>query len=64
MENENTNQETETKAPELSLSDLHALKTLVETAVKRGAFTANELSAVGTVYDRVNNFLSSVTTKQ
>lgn len=58
---ENT-QETQSKSAELSVSDLQALKTLVETAVRRGAFQANELSAVGAVYDRVNSFLSSVST--
>lgn len=59
---ENT-QETQSNSAELSVSDLQALKTLVETAVRRGAFQANELSAVGAVYDRVNSFLSSVSTK-
>lgn len=59
---ENT-QETKSNNTELSVSDLQALKTLVETAVRRGAFQANELSAVGAVYDRVNSFLSTVSTK-
>lgn len=59
---ENT-QEQQPNASELSVSDLQALKTLVETAVRRGAFQANELSAVGAVYDRVNSFLSAVATK-
>lgn len=59
---ENT-QEQQPNTSELSVSDLQALKTLVETAVRRGAFQANELSAVGAVYDRVNSFLSSVATK-
>lgn len=59
---ENT-QEQQTNNAELSVSDLQALKTLVETAVRRGAFQANELSAVGAVYDRVNSFLSTVSTK-
>lgn len=59
---ENT-QEQQSNATELSVSDLQALKTLVETAVRRGAFQATELSAVGAVYDRVSSFLSSVATK-
>lgn len=47
--------------PELSISDLQNLRTIVETAAKRGAFAANEMSAVGAVYDRVTNFLNAVT---
>lgn len=59
---ENT-QEQQQNPIELSVSDLQALKTLVETAVRRGAYQASELSAVGAVYDRINSFLSSVSTK-
>jgi len=46
--------------PELSVTDLQNLKSIVETAVRRGAFQANELSAVGAVYDRVNAFLGAL----
>jgi hypothetical protein len=60
---ENTQDQQPNNTTELSVSDLQALKTLVETAVRRGAFQANELTAVGTVYDRVNTFLSSISTK-
>lgn len=50
-------------APELNIVDLQNLRAVVETAVKRGAFNANELTAVGTVYDRVNTFLNAVVPK-
>ena len=50
-------------APELNIVDLQNLRAVVETAVKRGAFNANELTAVGTVYDRINTFLNAVTQK-
>jgi hypothetical protein len=50
--------------PELSISDLQNLRALVETAVRRGAFQANEMTAVGSVYDRVNNFVIAVTPKE
>ena len=60
---ENTQDQQPNNTTELSVSDLQALKTLVETAVRRGAFQANELTAVGTVYDRVNTFLGSISTK-
>ena len=50
-------------APELNIADLQNLRAVVETAVKRGAFAASELSAVGSVYDRINTFLNAVTQK-
>ena len=50
-------------APELNIVDLQNLRAVVETAVKRGAFAANEMSAVGSVYDRISNFLNAVTQK-
>lgn len=53
-----------TSQPELTVTDLFNLKSVVEFAVKRGAFNANELSGVGAVYDKLNNFLSSVSANQ
>ena len=50
-------------APELNIVDLQNLRAVVETAVKRGAFNANELTAVGSVYDRISTFLNAVTQK-
>jgi len=49
--------------PELNISDLNNVRTVLETAVRRGAFQASELSAVGTVYDKLNTFLNAITTK-
>jgi hypothetical protein len=46
--------------PELSITDLQNLRAIVDTAVRRGAFAANEISAVGAVFDRVNSFLNAV----
>lgn len=62
MENqeENTQQPAAPSQPELTISDLTNLRSIVETAVRRGAFQASELSAVGSVYDRVNTFLNAV----
>ena len=47
--------------PELSIADLQNLKAIIDVAVKRGAFAAGEISAVGSVYDRLNAFLVAVT---
>lgn len=46
--------------PELNISDLQNLRGIVDVAVRRGAFAATELSAVGAVYDRLNSFLNAV----
>lgn len=50
--------------PELTVTDLINLKSVLEFAVKRGAFNANELSGVGSVYDKLSNFLNAVSANQ
>lgn len=50
----------ETTQPELSINDLLQVRALLEAVVRRGVFQANELSTVGTIYDRLNNFLNAV----
>jgi len=65
MENEEQVAQPQAPAqPELSIVDLQNLRSIVETAVRRGAFQANEMTAVGGVYDRLNNFLNSVMPKK
>lgn len=49
---------------ELSIVDLQNLRAIVETAVRRGAFQAAEMTPIGAVYDRLSKFLVSVTPKQ
>lgn len=49
--------------PELTITDLQNLKSIVEVAVRRGVFAASEISSVGTVYDKVNAFLNAVSSK-
>lgn len=46
---------------DLNVSDLNALKNIVEVATQRGAFKAAELEAVGKTYNKLATFLSSVT---
>jgi uncharacterized protein YfkK (UPF0435 family) len=46
--------------PQLSINDLQNLRSIVDMAVRRGAFGASEMSAVGAAYDRVNAFLNAV----
>lgn len=53
---------TQTEAtPELNIGDLQNLRAIIDTATRRGAFGANEMSAVGSVFDRLNAFLTAVT---
>ena len=46
-------------APELTLTDLANLRSVVEVAVRRGCFAANEMTAVGATYDKINAFLNA-----
>jgi hypothetical protein len=45
--------------PSLSLSDLVLLLNLIRAATERGAIKADELSSVGSVYDRLFKFLEA-----
>lgn len=52
------------KAPELTINDLAALRTIIDVATQRGAFKAAEMESVGRIFNRLNVFLESVTPKQ
>ena len=47
------------QGPDLNISDLVALKSIVEVASQRGAFKASELEAVGKAFNKRNTFLKS-----
>jgi hypothetical protein len=47
-------------SPQLTIRDLGGIKTIIETACSRGAFAANEMSTVGSLYDRLNTFLDFI----
>ena len=49
---------------DLNISDLAALKSIIEVASQRGAFKANELEAVGKTFNKLNSFLESVAKKE
>ena len=48
------------KAPELAIQDLALLRSCIELGSSRGAWRANELTAVGTVYEKLTAFLQAV----
>lgn len=63
-ENQNTQTQSQPTNPELTVTDLVNLKSIIDVSVKRGTFNASEISAVGTVYDKLNNFLTSIASQQ
>lgn len=52
------------QGPDLSVSDLAGLKSIIEVATQRGAFKAGELEAVGKAFNRLSAFLDAVTTQK
>lgn len=49
---------------ELNISDLIAVKSIIEVASQRGAFKAAELEAVGKTFNKLNTFIESVSKKE
>jgi hypothetical protein len=51
-------------APDLTINDLQALKTIIDVCTQRGAFRANELASVGAVFNRLSAFLDHIAPQQ
>jgi uncharacterized protein YggE len=65
MEENQSQEATEaTQSPELTITDLANLRSIIDVAVRRGVFAANEISAVGATYDKINAFVNAVTTSK
>jgi len=60
MEENQTQEAAAPQTPELTITDLGNLRSIVDVAVRRGVFAANEISAVGATYDKLNAFLIAV----
>jgi hypothetical protein len=45
---------------DLNVNDLNGMKTIIDIASSRGAFKPNEMVAVGQIYNKLSNFLASV----
>ena len=58
---ENTTQQI---TAEITVQDLRGLKTCLEIAVQRGAYKADEMTAIGHVYDRLAKFIATVDANQ
>ena len=44
----------------VSINEISVLKQAVEIASRRGAFNADEMSVIGTAYDKIARWLNSV----
>lgn len=62
-ENQQTQQQS-SPTPELTVTDLNNLRSVLDVAVRRGTFQAAELSSVGSVYDKLNAFLNALSAQQ
>ena len=45
--------------PSITLSDLAAIKNIIDLACRRGAFGADEIKEVSFIYERVNDFVKA-----
>ena len=52
------------QGPDLTVQDLQALRSIIDVASSRGAFKPAEMTAVGTVYTKLDTFLKAVATTQ
>ncbi len=62
---EETTQDQTTQQPadagnQLTITDLVAMKSIIDTASQRGAFKPNEMVVVGQTYNKLTAFLESV----
>ena len=46
--------------PELTIQDLGNLRAIIDVASQRGAFRAAEMAAVGSAFNKLNDFLNAV----
>jgi hypothetical protein len=49
---------------ELTITDLNALKQIIDVASGRGAFKPNEMMTVGQTYNKLETFLNAVAAQQ
>lgn len=61
---EESKTESSQQSTDLNLSDLIAVRNIIEVATQRGAFKAAELEAVGKAYNKLNSFLEAAAKKE
>ena len=50
--------------PDLTVQDLANIRAIIDVASQRGAFKAAEMQAVGTVFNKLNDFLNTIAPAQ
>lgn len=50
----------EHQTPQITINDLALAKSLISVACDRGAFRAEEMTTVGTLYDKLTGFLEHI----
>lgn len=64
MENQEATQPAEQvaapAAPELTITDLQNIRTIIDAASRRGAFGAAEMAGVGATFNKLDAFLNAV----
>lgn len=63
MENQEE-QTTPQTAPELTITDLQNIRSIIDAASRRGAFGASEMAAIGSVFNKLDAFLNAVAPAQ
>lgn len=53
-----------TPPADLTIVDLQNIRSIIDVAARRGAFAAAEMTAVGTVFNKLDNFLNAVAPPQ
>lgn len=53
-----------TPSADLTIVDLQNLRSIIDVAARRGAFAAAEMTAVGTVFSKLDGFLNAVAPPQ
>jgi hypothetical protein len=48
------------ESADLTINDLSNLRQIIDLASSRGAFRPNEMVAIGTIYNKLQNFLNSI----
>lgn len=65
MENEQTIPvDTSAAAPELTVTDLQNIRSILDAACRRGTFAAGEMASVGAVYNKLDTFINAVAPKK
>lgn len=58
------NQQNSQPNPELTVVDLQNIRAIIDVASRRGAFAANEMSAVGATFNKLDSFLNAVSAEK